>query len=450
MIDGMTIGIDPAVRNADILDFKPFGNRERAKYKGLIIDHYGHSCYLRGSIHTYSNDGLQNADDFTLSRFIATLQDLCLTLNIHPGSSRFHSIEFGVNVQIPYDVNHFISSIIYLRNGIVTNDNLGVQLQFSEYRVKLYLKTLKGAPEKLRFEVKINRMRRLKDIAKNHVSYCDTLADLASSKLWEVMGKELLSVFDDILIVDVDSIDWKELNDKGRDLWMKGQRPAYWLSKEMSGKQRSRQLERFRAIIAKYAKYNIKEEVRALIDAKITTLIDVETEPVYTHPLHVLCKDKMSDNHQWCKIPIYNEVSENHQQCETVEKNKLSEYHHLDEGGITDTITTDERLCEVTNLSLDIGIKQGTYLSPQGVEYYYNNHRKVFNKVLKPRLSERWINEPLKVQFEEIAHSIRNERFNPNNNLKRAIHKIESNGHLLFPLEELICPTRIDALNLIS
>ena len=72
--------------------------------------------------------------------------------------------------------------------------------------------------------------------------------------------------------------------------------------------------------------------------------------------------------------------------------------------------------CEVTGLSLEIGIKQGSYLSAKGVEYYYLNDIELFNKILLPRLTEKWQSSELKIQFREIAHSIRNEKYNPKNN----------------------------------
>ena len=376
MIDGLKFSINPeAVRDSDILEFKPLGNRQQAKYHGLIIDYYGHSCNVRGSIHKYSNKGEHNADDFTLSRYIHTLYDLCLTLNIEPDRCKFNSIEFGVNIEIPaelsFDVNQFIDSIIYLRKGFISRNKLGITIEFSEYRVKVYLKSQKDAPDKLRFEIAVNKTRRIRNISKSSVSHCETLADLTNYKLWEVMGSELLSVFDDILIVDVNSVDIEELNKKDLKLWVKGQNPSYWLSKQMNSKQRRRHLERFKRIIDKHAKYDHKGTVMALISDKIKRLIDMNTKPVYTPDFHIIDDSKMSTNHHWCKKSDKSQVSTNHHRWNTAENNELSTNHPLDEWGITDTDKTDKRVCEITNLSLDIGFEQGSYLTAKGVEYYY-------------------------------------------------------------------------------
>lgn len=451
MIDGIKFIIDPeSVRYSDILEFKPNGNRQTARYNGLTVDLYNHSCYVRGSIHKYSNSGIHNADDFTLSRFIATLHDLCLTLNIKPESSLFQSIEFGVNVQLPFEVKKFINSIIFCRNGLISKNKLGIEVQFSEYRIKLYLKALNGSPDKLRYEVAISKTRRTRNITKGHVTYCNTLADLTNSKLWDAFGIELLSVYDDIILVDVESIDWKELNEKEVELWINGQNAGYWLKEWPNNKTKKRHLERFKAIVNKYAKYDMKKEVRALISDKINTLIDVKTEPIYTPEFHILYNDEVSTNHHWCKIDENIKVSTNHQRCKTGENIEMSVYHTLDERGLKDTTNTSERLCEITNLSLEIGIKQGRYLSAKGVEYYYQNKRDIYDEVLNKRLPERWENKPLKIQFREIAHSIRNEKFNPKNNprnnLKTSIEKRLTNGGLLFDMAEMIRPDKREIL----
>ena len=57
----------------------------------------------------------------------------------------------------------------------------------------------------------------------------------------------------------------EELNKKDLKLWVKGQNPSYWLSKQMNSKQRRRHLERFKRIIDKHAKY-YKFLMRALVE----------------------------------------------------------------------------------------------------------------------------------------------------------------------------------------
>ena len=67
-------------------------------------------------------------------------------------------------------------------------------------------------------------------------------------------------------------------------------------------------------------------------------------------------------------------------------------------------------------------------MSKKNVEFYYNNHRKIYDEKLFIRLSKKWESEDLKIQFREIAHSIRNEFYNPKNNLSRDLRKREIEG----------------------
>jgi len=119
---------------------------------------------------------------------------------------------------------------------------------------------------------------------------------------------------------------------------------------------------------------------------------------------------------------------------------------HLDNVGKCITSTLKKKVCKVTGLSLDIGIKQREFLSAKGVEYYHLNNLDIFTNKLLPRLSTKWEDSPLKIQYREIAHSIRNELFNPKNNprnnFKRDAGKITNGCSLLFSLAETIRPDK--------
>jgi len=71
MVDGVSFDIpSEAVQDSDILEFKRYGNGERANYKGLIITRDNLSCSVRGSLHKYFNDGKHNYNDFTSFRHL--------------------------------------------------------------------------------------------------------------------------------------------------------------------------------------------------------------------------------------------------------------------------------------------------------------------------------------------------------------------------------------------
>ena len=144
MIDGIKFTLNPdAVRSSDVLVFHRISEgRDEAKYKGFTIKLYQDKCYVAGSIHKYKNNGEHNADDFLLSEFIQTLNDMAVTLNFNPETVPFYSLEFGVNVELPFDVHTFIDSVVYCNNGILISDRKGIKFQFSDYEIKIYLKNI--------------------------------------------------------------------------------------------------------------------------------------------------------------------------------------------------------------------------------------------------------------------------------------------------------------------
>jgi hypothetical protein len=96
------------------------------------------------------------------------------------------------------------------------------------------------------------------------------------------------------------------------------------------------------------------------------------------------------------------------------------------------------KTCPVTGLDISMQPKNSKFLSYTGVKWYYNNDYSTYENILKPKLTESWKNQTLKVQFREIAHLIRNADSNPRNNTKRAIMKILNNKNTLFNNLKLI------------
>ena len=109
MIDGISFRLSPdRIKYNDILDFKPKGNRDEAKYRGFRVSLYQDSAHVTGSIHKYYNEGAHNSNDFHLSAFIQALNDLALDLEFNPEAVQFNTLEFGVNISPPFDMVKFI------------------------------------------------------------------------------------------------------------------------------------------------------------------------------------------------------------------------------------------------------------------------------------------------------------------------------------------------------
>ena len=92
--------------------------------------------------------------------------------------------------------------------------------------------------------------------------------------------------------------------------------------------------------------------------------------------------------------------------------------------------------CIITGLDISMQ-KESKFLSISGIRYIYDNDKRTFKELTK-RLSNKWINESLEIQIREIAHSIRRER----SNLKNRIKRIEREP-VLFPTKDYIHPDKI-------
>lgn len=439
MIDGLHFDIPTeAVQDSDILEFKRYGNGERANYKGLIITRDSLSCSVRGSLHKYFNDGKHNYNNYTLSDFIKTISDLESTLNINAEAIRIGRIETGVNLDIDMDVDEFIGSVILFNNTHPTMCDNGIIFKLNDYDLKLYRKELRGHNNRLRIELAIKKKRKRESIIKEYATYCNTLLDLTNPKVWQAFGNELESICDNLIIIDREGIDYTHLKPKDAELLTKGISSFYWTKKWNSRATRMRYLDRFVELSSLYGGSNIREKVKKATTAKIKELINIECTPenvTFSPFMNNAISIKNETN-----VPLLRnaKVETNVPFMKDSDNSKNETNVHVDKGGKRFTFHT----CEVTGLSLEIGIKQGSYLSAKGIEYYYLNDIDLFNKILLPRLTEKWQESELKIQFREIAHSIRNEKYNPKNNprnnLKTSI-KNRDNGVLnLFDYSDML------------
>ena len=77
----------------------------------------------------------------------------------------------------------------------------------------------------------------------------------------------------------------------------------------------------------------------------------------------------------------------------------------------------------MTNLPIGMQ-KESEFLCRSGIRFYYENYSGIWKYYLLPRLSEKQKLKSLTAQFDEIAHSIRNEYNNQKHNTRRGIKKL--------------------------
>lgn len=100
--------------------------------------------------------------------------------------------------------------------------------------------------------------------------------------------------------------------------------------------------------------------------------------------------------------------------------------------------TAKIKTCPVTGLDISMQPRNSKFLSYTGVKWYYNNDFQTYKNILEPVLRKSWKYKPLKDQFKEIAHIVRNRDSNPRNNIKRILDRILSDNNTLFNNRNLI------------
>lgn len=470
MIDGLQLEVNPEmIQSSGVLNFTSKGaDRKQAKYKGLHIDLYPARCFINGSLHKYRNNGKHNANDFTLSECRDSINGLSAELNINPETAKMRGIEFGVNVRLPIDPKDFINSIAGYKNKDVERTETGVNVVFGEYRVKIYRKDVEACSEPLlRFELKLEKMRKLKNITKSCDVFTSTLSDMANPVLWRCVGDELLSVFDGLIVADTTEIDVSGLPTGDAELLLNGRNAGYWdaskwcagcnssKEKKTADKRRERAKQRFNEVINKYCNTEIITEIRNIIEDKINRVIDEAFSPFggmdsgaeMSQFHHLGGNEKMSRFHRLGGAKKGAEMSQFHRLDNWVKLRHLLPITTNPESAPKtpdlDPSKETQKRCYVTGLSLDIGIKQGDHLTKLGVSFYAKNYPDIYNTALLPRLSKKWEDHPEEIKFREIAHSIRNDKYNPGNNPRNnTLHSIrkvkEGSTNLLFSLEDTI------------
>ncbi len=106
------------------------------------------------------------------------------------------------------------------------------------------------------------------------------------------------------------------------------------------------------------------------------------------------------------------------------------------------------RKCPVTCLDISMQPKNSKFLSFTGTKWYYENDKKTFDNILKPRLTNNCLKKNIEIQLREIAHSIRNEDSNPRNNTRRAIRKLVNEQGSLFNNLQLIDKRKLEEAGL--
>jgi len=240
--------------------------------------HNGHT--LNGSIHKSANKGLHNADDYFLSDFKSTLNNLYLSIGLNPDITMLNGFEFGVNIKLPFNPNIVLESLILHKSSSGLTDKTGKRFEYQNYTVKIYNKSYqcKIEPYKfeniLRIEIKVTRMEYLKKQV-----HCKVLSDLLEVFVWEQFQTLLEETIKDCLIIDLSKAEQDMLSDKEQNSYLQYINPLFW-TKLYNGSRENRsrygrERAKCNAFIKNHSKSTIQTEILNLVVAKCSELRDV-------------------------------------------------------------------------------------------------------------------------------------------------------------------------------
>lgn len=187
--------------------------KEVMKYKNMMFTFLSNRLEIDGSLHKYMNNGLHNANDFSVIQCIDTVKSFCEEFDLPPKSCTISSLEFGVNLKLNTGVDDFLQALRFFRKKeFIRHHRLKhVFYAGSKYfELKAYNKTAQfptiAEDDLFRFEWKTSESKFLKK------KKCYTLQDLLQPITYKIFSKILLQSWDDVLVFDERSHKGKSLH----------------------------------------------------------------------------------------------------------------------------------------------------------------------------------------------------------------------------------------------
>lgn len=243
-------------------------------------------CGLRGSVHKYANRGTHNADDFRMSDLYCVFIRLRDEYGIKPDCTRLYSIEFGVNLKLPYNPQRIIRAARrYKASQFTPMGDIGIEHKADAFRLKIYDKGkqcgLSDYSNTLRVEIKAER---------NYLKRCGVhvpmLGDLLNLDVWERFENILLQAMGNITFYEPAPL--HGLTKKESDLitlfsgdgWLK-------LDKYKCYRERKK----FQTLSKRLNLGKMKADLKELITKKCAQLRDVNVENRYRDGMFPMCNN---------------------------------------------------------------------------------------------------------------------------------------------------------------
>ena len=393
-------------------------------YRNLRFIKHTNCLIIIGSIHTFFNDGLHNANDFSFVNSIATIQILIDQFNLDSSKCIIQNIEFGLNILPQTEVKNIVNWLKYHeKNEFYKDPGLQYSKRSQKYNtdgkannykvIKAYAKGIEkfngityAEPNTLRFEVGSKQAKYF-----NRLGIC-TLADLLKPEIYLTLATELAKEFDNILLLEkgFQGIDNKLDKFLNPDFWencINGSRNQF-----------AKQKQSYFNLLNNFPG-NIHSEIKNLLKAKL----DFFSEELKTGAISTGLTQR--------------------------KKVQFPQYLSMEYAPI-------HSKCIVTGLPIHNQRPGTKYVGHKSIKWYYENKPETYEKQLKSLLTDKWLRlnfgKPIQAYFDEIYHQIRNRaldpKHNPRNNAKRAIKKILSYP-ALFDSMPFIRPEKMELAGMI-
>ena len=198
---GLDFSMSVSQKTGEVLTEKPY----LANCKGLTFkltptqkDPSVFTAHVLGSLHRFKNEGEGNADNFTYTDIVQTVENLS-AYHIDPSVTMLENIEFGVNIALPYSCELVLNSMISSANRRFVEMKfegvqVGKRLSYDRFEFKIYDKGKVETGKKsnlLRVELRVKKMNFLN---KTVVTLEDLTDKTKLQRLGAILTKRLQTV----------------------------------------------------------------------------------------------------------------------------------------------------------------------------------------------------------------------------------------------------------------
>lgn len=359
------------------------------QYKGIYFCFYSNKLEILCKPHYYFNDGLHNANDFTIMDCINRLVEIRDVLKIDLKAFKVVNIEYGINCVSPINVKELITYIYsHERNAFLSDAGLPYSKKSysinsnntaNQYKIiKAYAKGLQFPQytdvNTFRIEVKSKKSRFINRLG------IYNLDDLLNPTYYLAMVESIISEFEKFLILDCVT-DFQTLSLKEQTKIRDYNNPNAWYMINNSSNRNSFSKNKvtYYNLINKVP-FNLKSQLRQIIYDKLELLKKGADSP----PTVV--------NKKGADSQLYNKGI-----CTLQEIEKENEVGKQ-----------EQAICRVTKIDISMQRDNSILLSHTGLKYYYKTDKKIFEQLKRKYLSKKWYKANFQIQIKEIAHSIRN------------------------------------------